>query len=390
MIYVITARPRVGKTLHAVHLLEDYRENPAVGDDGEKYEHYFIGNIDGYAFDEVIPNTKEKRFEVQEYLAKHDWETKAKKMESEGKKMILAIDEAQLIIGTSGIQRTIQEELFYFFEYHGHYGMDILLITQNTKSIHTRIYVLIHEIHKVSKIKLNGYQSVTVRDPDTWDIIETIKYKDFAKLYPLYISSHSKTGHQKPKSGLGRIMKLVYLAVGMLIISIGLMIYFVSDWMGGDELKHLDNQKEQPHNKKVKGRGVGPKQIVKKQLHLPWWYEKSSRIYKKNQNYLFVQSSSDNKRDENKQSSELGSNNYISIEVPTMLAMGFKIIPVSYCVDMIIIDDRRDYTSCEPYDEEKEIADLVARLNPENTQEQQNIEAGDYQDNGNQSNVFNE
>lgn len=234
MLYLITAKPRIGKTLHAVKILEDLREQG----------HYLITNIDGYkGADEHLGSLI--GHEVTQKLLERDWETFAEEISP--RKIVITLDEAQRVVGTTGIQRATQSELFYFFEYHGHWGMDIYLISQNYKSLHQRITDLIHEVHKVSKVKTwKGHNKVKVLDTEVWEQLELITY-DPKPYYDKYITSHSQAGKQKPRTPLGAIIKTFGIWGIVALIAFGFMIYVISGYILDSKGDEVINEEQKEH-----------------------------------------------------------------------------------------------------------------------------------------------
>lgn len=207
MIFTIHAKPRVGKSLHCVHLLEQLK-----ADKNKNY--HFIGNLEGYQFDETLPHGSSGKVkeEIITYLTTTDWEKKCQEhAEQNEEKLIFVFDECQSFLRAGTLQRQYKEQLLYFFEIAGHYGADIYLITQDWIKLDKEIQCLVHHVHVVSQTKIKGTNRVQVKNPLTWDVIETLNYP-VKKYYDLYKSSHTTDGHQKIVSGFGKYVKILAVA----------------------------------------------------------------------------------------------------------------------------------------------------------------------------------
>ncbi len=134
-------------------------------------------------------------------------------------KIIFAIDEAQRYF----YRRYFDEEVFYFFQYHRHYGVDVLLATQDSSTIAKEIRVLAEFIIRAEQrsltVKSFKYRFYTP-DDRTHLFNKTIS-KD-PKVFAMYKSFHMEEV-DKPPNVLLR--SLILPAVGFLLFIVFAWVY---------------------------------------------------------------------------------------------------------------------------------------------------------------------
>lgn len=223
MIGLITGVPGSGKSLYAVKKLLEAKAR------GE----YTITNIEGYKYaDEFIDALTQD--EMVSFILGRDWSDFAKSLGN--RKIYLVIDEAQRVYASTGMNRATQQEMFYFLEYHRHYGANIDLVTQSHKSLNGRVYGLVHQIVQISKIKgLTGEQRLRILDPTTWELIATEKFKRKQEYYDAYQSASVEAGHQTPPTAMKRIKIMIGLMVGALLLLFTFMVFTVLGFIDDDE-----------------------------------------------------------------------------------------------------------------------------------------------------------
>ncbi len=229
MLEVIQGVPGSGKSYYAVKKLLEKDEK--ISSKGNK-AYYTITNIDGCTFvDEFIDAQIGK--EIAAFLLARDWEKFAQQLD--GRKIYLVIDEAQRVYPSTGMDRSNQQDLLYFLEYHRHYGMDVTLITQSKNSLNSRVYPLLHQICVVSKVSLAGKQRVRIHDPNTWEIIETKSFRRSQKVFDAYRSATVEAGMQKPVNPLKRIMWIGGVAATLFVVAGFFLFRIVSGFISENE-----------------------------------------------------------------------------------------------------------------------------------------------------------
>ena len=140
------------------------------------------------------------------------------------KKIIFAIDEAQKYFD----RRFYDKDVFFFFQYHRHYGVDILLATQDASVLPKEIRVLAEFIIRAEQrsLTLNSFKyKYYSPDGNTHLFNQTLK-KD-KKVFSMYKSFHAEEA-DKPPNVLVR--QLVLPAIAFLLF-IGFAYLYVTVFM---------------------------------------------------------------------------------------------------------------------------------------------------------------
>lgn len=136
MIFGLVGRPRSGKSYEAVR----YHIIPAV-EEGRKVITNIPLNIDKFrtVFGDKADLIEVREFRFNDYGAKErpftkpsDYETDWRNEDNQGP--LFVIDEAHLVL-----PRQCAAQILEFYSMHGHYGIDIVLLTQNLRKINKDI-----------------------------------------------------------------------------------------------------------------------------------------------------------------------------------------------------------------------------------------------------------
>lgn len=230
-IKLVTAPPRTGKSLYVVHKLNKERDKL-----------FIISNIDGYAADVQINNPKE----MQDYILNTDWAALAQA--NLPRKTILVIDECQSIYGNIGMAKEgSQKDLLYFLEYHGHYGINIYLITQGEGSLHARVKPLLSEHIEISTIKPSkNVWTLIIRSPQSGEIIERKSFTATQADYASYTSALNEEGLQTNRTPLKRLLIITAVA----LIAVLIFGYLSIKNLAPEEKKQDLKQETKPDLKK--------------------------------------------------------------------------------------------------------------------------------------------
>ena len=190
MIYALVGRPRSGKSYEAVV----YHIIPAI-QEGRKVKTNIPLNIDhfrsvfGDKVDELIEvvsfdfsefGSLNRPFaKVEDY--KDDWRN------DKGQAPLLIIDEAHMVIPVRHNDAAVLE----WYSMHGHYGFDVLLLTQNLRKIHKDVKAMIEVTYYVAKNTVLGTdkeytKKVRIGDSREDVNVENRKYK--SEFFPFYTS----------------------------------------------------------------------------------------------------------------------------------------------------------------------------------------------------------
>ncbi len=269
MLKVITGPPRAGKTYWAVrHVLVTYFKW-----DNDLFTWvpksdtvpFILTNIDGLR----IPHTNLEQFLAQKKLTLPEFLTLKEIVpfiENLNRPLVLLLDEAH---GTfpfnfkdKGAGDT-QLSTLYFFGYHGHYPIDIYLITHSWTDLCSSIaqraeYQIDAERRTLSAV---GEFRYFYLHPKTQDKLNTQVVKSDKKIHMMYLSSNGehKTNEIKP------LRKQLFLVFGLLC----LVVLFFFKFMGTfGHTKNSTPRAPRPAERAGAGGAARP-QAVKSQIKLP-------------------------------------------------------------------------------------------------------------------------
>jgi len=142
------------------------------------------------------------------------------------KKVVYVIDEAQRLFALA----KREEELYFFFQYHRHYSVDILLITQTPSSLPKKIYEITEYVVEAVPKSVNFMSKFSfryrVKHPLDRDIIlRRIHLRFDPAIFYLYSDMIYKDEEQKVENAF---LKPVALSVLFIIASIFVFHIFLS------------------------------------------------------------------------------------------------------------------------------------------------------------------
>ena len=230
MIQLIEAPPRSGKTYYFVNYLSRFWDFDAL------YNEYIldssvlvISNVEGLKVRHwKYPDCLKGR-SVEEFFTIENFE---KIMEKTGKNhIILGLDECHEIFPPS-ISAKTHPELYHFFAYHGHIGLDVFLMTQGVEATSRLFLPLLEFIVKVKPRSEKLYKTFSYHFySKTGNKLYTKHIKNDKKIFAAY-KSFRKDEHNKPKSAL---VKALAFSIVMLTIGGGLFSYTVHGMMNKGE-----------------------------------------------------------------------------------------------------------------------------------------------------------
>lgn len=210
MITVITGAPRSGKSFYMVkHIYDNYIDKKT---NQLKKGYYLITNITGLILPHVKLDEILKKYRVEEFFNVKKQEELAEKYG----KIIYVIDECQRYFDETLKSKDVQ----YFFEYHGHLGIEIFLMLQLYKRLHRTLQGL-EEMHIHANRKSTGiFNKLTYRVMSGSEQVDFFTLKKDKKIFLLYRSLVYKE-HSKIKNP---IIKYMAIAGISMIIAIVLFI----------------------------------------------------------------------------------------------------------------------------------------------------------------------
>jgi len=218
MIILVTGVPGSGKTLYAVHLLQEYQQNNEFLLKTQQPPRDLYADIDGLQLENVARSPE-------------DWRNVP-----DGS--VVIYDECQQRFGPDGAGRSSRPEI-QELETHRHRGIDIILITQHPKLLHAHVRRLVGRHYHL--FRMYGAETAKVfRRDGAMDVdrASNLRAEDsFLWQYPkkLYGNYKSATVHTH-KRQLPAFVKRALWGLAVVIPLIGLMFWFAGGFFRGDLL----------------------------------------------------------------------------------------------------------------------------------------------------------
>jgi zona occludens toxin (predicted ATPase) len=260
MLKIITGKPGSGKTYYAIkELLNNCDYDPIAGVYDTKPGIQLITSIDNVQFNARNFDQELKGKTLEQFFDVEHWEQYTKQY----KKVVIVIDEAQRYFPSKA--RDIPNSVFFWFEYHRHFGMDVILITQDPWSIHRRILTLAEnyiEAQPASMRIKNNLFKYKRRCTTTNEVLSNEFIKTDDKVFAAYRSATHKEGIKKQPGAL----KFYYAAILGIAVVFSLSLYgFVKAYQG-----HMGGGAAVAQNEpKVDGPVVVQKKPAKEKLRTP-------------------------------------------------------------------------------------------------------------------------
>lgn len=229
MIYLIAGRPRSGKSYESVkyHVIPALKSGRKVitnlplniphikkmlGDDVEQL--ITVVDFDYSDFDSAavtFPFSK-----PDHYL--DEWR------DAKGVGPLYVIDEAHFSLPKGGTDKSVKK----FYTMHGHYGVDILLMTQNARQLDADILNLVEIVYRTIKnTALGSTKTYTKKVQDGWrgDVVNIEQRKYDAEIFPYYKSHTQSSGEvlEREASDIKPIWKHWSVIGSCLLLPIGII-----------------------------------------------------------------------------------------------------------------------------------------------------------------------
>lgn len=229
MLRLVTGKPGSGKTYYAVsYLTKTYCEFDHISNEWVlKPDYLVISNIDNLRIDHwnlqklIDDKGLENVFSVDfvESLSK------------QYKRVIFIVDECQRYFPAKS-EAKIPNSVWFFFEYHRHYGIDLILCSQHASSVSRRVVNVAETYIEASPqtLRLGPHFRYSLVDVTTGEKISSSLVKPDSSVYLAYRSATVNSGLEKGKSYASRILVIGALAV---IAGLGATVYVVLHFIGG-------------------------------------------------------------------------------------------------------------------------------------------------------------
>lgn len=205
-IRLVDGVPGSGKTYYVVHhIVDKYKDKLGEVQVYANIESLVIPHID--LQEHVDKSTAEKVFTVP-YFEKliHD---------SGKEKHLIIIDEAQKFFH----KKFYCQDVFYFFQYHRHLGLDIYIVTQSEKLIPIQIVSMAETVIHAQPRSVSLLGELKYVTKVAGENVDRMVLKPDQKIYDLYRSMSKKEG-EKPKNVFKKYL------VGMALIGIAAPLIF--------------------------------------------------------------------------------------------------------------------------------------------------------------------
>lgn len=232
MLKILTGPPRSGKTFFAVRhvLLTYFRWNSELfeWEPKEGTIPFILTNIDGLLVPhaEMSAFLKEQGCTLPEFLT---LERIVPFIEKENRPFVLLLDEAHGTFPYTYKDRLAdqpQRSVFYFFGYHGHYPIDLYLITQSWNDLNPTItgkaeFQIDAERRTTSMI---GEFKYNYLHPKTMEVMNTQVIKPGPENKKIFMAYKSSSGGEYKTNDVRPYRKYIYLAL-LLVVVISFLLW---------------------------------------------------------------------------------------------------------------------------------------------------------------------
>lgn len=238
MIHIIEGVPGSGKTYYAVNYLISnfYKFDDFYNEfvENENKNVLVITNIDNFRPKHLNLDVLVERFTLEKFFTVENFEKIQKQYKV--KNIVVIIDEAQRYFD----RKFYNKDVFYFFQYHRHLGVDIFLITQSKNTISKEIVVLaeyiVRAVPRSTQLGAFRYKFYDVNG----NFLFSKSLKKSKNVFNAY-KSMDVDEVSKPKNV---ILPKIIFAVGafiFLFVSVPLILKFF--WFSSDSVKTSSSSK---------------------------------------------------------------------------------------------------------------------------------------------------
>jgi zona occludens toxin len=232
MINAIVGRPRAGKSYESViyHILPSAKEGRKVVTNIpvnlEKVAQFY-GKETADNIEIVITNFSDygmvRPFSQPDDFLKHDWKNE------QGQGCLFVVDEAHLCIGTDA-----KKPILEYLSLHGHYGHDIIIVTQSPKKLHRDLKDMIEVCWRCVKKSVYGddehyikktYHGVSTRNSDYIHEEEREYQKQYFGFYKSHTQSASAVQEAASKDIKASLFPKKKLAIAMVVVGVLMSLY---------------------------------------------------------------------------------------------------------------------------------------------------------------------
>ncbi len=250
MLRIVEGVPGSGKTYYAVHYLAKFFSYDKV------YMEFFpvedvlvVTNIDALKLPHEPLGEYIQKYGVEKVFTVNFWESKRKKY----KKVIIIVDEAQRYFDRSFRNK----DVFFFFQYHRHIGVDIFLLTQDRKLLPRDILSMAENVIRAKPRSVSAFSFVyEVLSTSTGERYQVITLRKKKEVFDMYSSFKYEEG-EKPKN---YALRWIVVSALVFVFSVSFFAFSILNFWGSDKDSDVKQVHQQVHQKKKQDKAVKPVQ----------------------------------------------------------------------------------------------------------------------------------
>lgn len=258
MINAIAGRPRAGKSYESViyHIIPAALEGrmvvtniPVNKEAVAKFYSQSAADCIHIVKTNFTDYGMQRPFSVPEDFTKYDWKNE------KGQGPLFVVDEAHLSIG-----RDAKKEVLEYLSLHGHYGHDIIMVTQDPQKLHRDLKAMIEVCWRCIKKSVFGddnhyikktYHGVSGRNEDYVHEEEREYKSQYFQFYQSHTQSSTPVDEAKPKDIKATMFPRKKLTIAMLVFGTLFAGFFLTKMLSpatakASEQTKTETQKPEP------------------------------------------------------------------------------------------------------------------------------------------------
>lgn len=166
----------------------------------------FERELSAFRDSEQPDQAKSDRDAIAAYLSESVWQERA----ADSNRWVVVIDEAQRYFPARGA--ALDNSVWYFFEYHRHWGIDLILMTQDASSLNRRVLNIAETYVKGAPPGMRGSKNLlrySTHDAESGHKVGMKVVKTDKRIFNVYQSAQTDDGNKPPRFGPIQAMLLL-------------------------------------------------------------------------------------------------------------------------------------------------------------------------------------